>query len=131
MFLFRDMPAGVNISTRNQGLDEINSRISPRLPIGHLSTLEREGESIIWFLLLHNIERSIYAGKRGDKMVKTSLCRECFLGGPRMMSSGTLFAKYGEVLGCRIITERATGRSRGYGFVMVNDEDAERIMEKT
>ena len=37
------------------------------------------------------------------------------------------FAKYGEVLGCRIITERATGRSRGYGFVEVNDEDAEKI----
>ena len=37
--------------------------------------------------------------------------------------------KHGEVLGCRIITERATGRSRGYGFVEVNDEDAEQIME--
>jgi len=39
------------------------------------------------------------------------------------------FAKYGEVLGCRIITERATGRSRGYGFVEVNDEDAKKMME--
>ena len=26
------------------------------------------------------------------------------------------FMKYGEVLGCRIITERVIGRSRGYGF---------------
>lgn len=39
------------------------------------------------------------------------------------------FAKYGKVLGCRIITERATGRSRGYGFVEVNDEDAQKMME--
>lgn len=39
------------------------------------------------------------------------------------------FAEHGEVLGCRIITERATGRSRGYGFVEVNDADAERIIE--
>ncbi|NMB40421.1 MAG: RNA-binding protein [Firmicutes bacterium] len=39
------------------------------------------------------------------------------------------FAEHGEVLGCRIITERATGRSRGYGFVEVADEDAEKIME--
>ena len=39
------------------------------------------------------------------------------------------FAEHGEVIGCRIITERATGRSRGYGFVEVADEDAEKIME--
>jgi RNA recognition motif-containing protein len=42
-----------------------------------------------------------------------------------------VFAQYGEVLECRIITERATGRSRGYGFVEVNENDAEQIMEKT
>ncbi len=41
------------------------------------------------------------------------------------------FAQYGEVVECRIITERATGRSRGYGFVEVNDEHIEEIMEKT
>ncbi|NMA92113.1 MAG: RNA-binding protein [Firmicutes bacterium] len=41
------------------------------------------------------------------------------------------FAQFGEVVGCRIITERATGRSRGYGFVEVNEEDMEEIMEKT
>ena len=42
-----------------------------------------------------------------------------------------LFAQHGEVLDCRIITERATGRSRGYGFIEVNDEQMEEIMEKT
>ncbi len=41
------------------------------------------------------------------------------------------FTEHGQVLGCRIITERATGRSRGYGFVEVNDEDAEVMIEKT
>ncbi|HED24679.1 MAG TPA: RNA-binding protein [Firmicutes bacterium] len=41
------------------------------------------------------------------------------------------FSQYGEVLECRIITERATGRSRGYGFVEVNDEIMEDMMEKT
>jgi len=40
------------------------------------------------------------------------------------------FAEHGEVLGSRIITERATGRSRGYGFVEVNDEDAADMIEK-
>ncbi len=41
------------------------------------------------------------------------------------------FAEHGEVLDCRIITERATGRSRGYGFVEVNENQMEDIMEKT
>jgi len=41
------------------------------------------------------------------------------------------FAQFGEVLGCRIITERSTGRSRGYGFVEVNEEEMAEIMEKT
>ena len=41
------------------------------------------------------------------------------------------FSQYAEVLECRIITERATGRSRGYGFVEVNDDCLEEILEKT
>ncbi len=40
------------------------------------------------------------------------------------------FSRYGEVLACRIITERATGRSKGYGFVEVKEEDAESILEQ-
>lgn len=41
------------------------------------------------------------------------------------------FSQYGEIIECRIITERATGRSRGYGFVEVNEENMEEILEKT
>ncbi len=41
-----------------------------------------------------------------------------------------LFSQFGEVLECRIITERATGRSRGYGFVEVGDDDLQEIIEK-
>ncbi len=41
-----------------------------------------------------------------------------------------IFAEHGEVIGCRIITERATGRSRGYGFVEVHEEDLEMMIEK-
>ena len=39
------------------------------------------------------------------------------------------FARYGEVLGCRIITERSSGRSRGYGFVEVREEDVQVMMD--
>lgn len=41
-----------------------------------------------------------------------------------------LFSNYGQVLDSRIITDRETGRSRGFGFVEVNDEDAQRMIEK-
>ncbi len=39
------------------------------------------------------------------------------------------FTRYGEVLGCRIITERSSGRSRGYGFVEVREEDVQVMMD--
>jgi len=40
------------------------------------------------------------------------------------------FTQFGEVEECRIITERSTGRSRGYGFIEVNEEQAAEIVEK-
>ncbi len=39
------------------------------------------------------------------------------------------FSRYGEVLESRIITDRQTGRSRGFGFVEVKDEDADGMIE--
>lgn len=39
-----------------------------------------------------------------------------------------LFQPNGEVKSARIITDRETGRSRGFGFVEVSDEDAERVI---
>ncbi len=38
------------------------------------------------------------------------------------------FAAHVKVLSCRIITDRQTGRSRGFGFVEVEDADAERAV---
>ena len=35
-----------------------------------------------------------------------------------------LFAKYGEVTSAKVITDRDTGRSRGFGFVEMPDTDA-------
>jgi|TARA_B110000438_G_scaffold282653_1_gene309904 RNA recognition motif-containing protein len=34
-----------------------------------------------------------------------------------------LFAQYGEVRSARIITDRDSGRSKGFGFVEMNDKD--------
>ena len=35
-----------------------------------------------------------------------------------------LFAAYGEVTSAKIITDRETGRSRGFGFVEMSDDNA-------
>lgn len=40
-----------------------------------------------------------------------------------------MFSAYVNVLNCRIITDKDTGRSRGFGFVEVNDEDVEKAIE--
>lgn len=39
------------------------------------------------------------------------------------------FAQHGEVISSRIITDRETGRSRGFGFVEVGDTDADKMIE--
>lgn len=46
---------------------------------------------------------------------------------PYRMQEGELselFQEFGEVTAARIIKDRATGRSKGYGFVEMSDDDA-------
>ncbi|MFZ5643747.1 MAG: RNA recognition motif domain-containing protein [Bacillota bacterium] len=40
-----------------------------------------------------------------------------------------VFSRYGQVTGARVITDRETGRSRGFGFVEVEEGDAAQIIE--
>ncbi len=40
-----------------------------------------------------------------------------------------LFANYGDVKSANLIIDRETGRSRGFGFVEMNEEDANTAME--
>ena len=40
-----------------------------------------------------------------------------------------LFAQHGEVLSANVITDRETGRSRGFGFVEMATEDAAKAAE--
>ncbi len=42
-----------------------------------------------------------------------------------------LFSEYGEVSSAKIITDRETGRSRGFGFVeMPNDEEGQKAIDE-
>jgi len=40
-----------------------------------------------------------------------------------------LFSQYGEVKSVKIIYDRETGRSRGFGFVEMNEDNANTAME--
>lgn len=41
-----------------------------------------------------------------------------------------LFEEYGEVSSAKVITDRETGRSKGYGFVEMADEDGQRAIDE-
>jgi RNA recognition motif-containing protein len=40
------------------------------------------------------------------------------------------FKRFGEVLSAQVLTDRETGRSRGFGFVELSDEDARRAIDE-
>lgn len=42
----------------------------------------------------------------------------------------SVFSNSAEVVGVRIITDRETGRSKGFGFVEVNDDSLEKAIEE-
>ena len=63
------------------------------------------------------------------------MARKLFVGGLPYRTTGDelrdAFAQAGEVASASIVTDRETGRSRGFGFVeMANDADAATAVDK-
>lgn len=68
-------------------------------------------------------------GKRGDHRLTKTL----YVGNLPWSTTETelanAFRPYGEVVSSRIITDKETGRSRGFGFVEVNEADVAKMIE--
>ena len=63
------------------------------------------------------------------------MSKRLFVGGlPYSLTSaqlGEMFAQFGKVVSADVITDKYSGRSKGFGFVeMENDEEADKAIEK-
>ena len=62
------------------------------------------------------------------------MAKKIFVGNLSFQTSendlNNLFAQFGEVESVSIITDRDTGRSKGFGFVAMNDESAEKAISQ-
>jgi len=69
----------------------------------------------------------VYGIKVGERMAKS-----LFVGNLPFSATEdevkTKFEEHAEVLAVRLITDRATGRAKGFGFVEVNDADMEKAI---
>ena len=73
--------------------------------------------------------------RRRRKGAVESMAKKLFVGGLSWDTTDDglrqAFASYGEITEAKVITDRATGRSRGFGFVtFAQDEDAKTAMTK-
>jgi RNA recognition motif-containing protein len=41
-----------------------------------------------------------------------------------------IFGQYGQVLSARVITDRDSGRSKGFGFIEVDDDEGDRMIQE-
>src|SRR2546430_4308808 len=61
------------------------------------------------------------------------MAKKIFVGNLSFQTSendlNNLFAQFGAVESVSIITDRDTGRSKGFGFVSMGDDDAEKAIE--
>lgn len=85
----------------------------------------------VWRALPINVRRL----KRGRKGAAESMAKKLFVGGLSWDTTDDglrqAFAAHGEITEAKVITDRDTGRSRGFGFVtFAQDEDAKTAISK-
>ena len=49
--------------------------------------------------------------------------------GPLLKNRYRIFAEYGKVLSVKLVSDRETGRARGFGFVEMEDGEAQAAIE--
>jgi RNA recognition motif-containing protein len=67
-----------------------------------------------WGVRRRSVTKTLYVGNLPWSVTEDELAQE--------------FSAHAEVISARVITDRETGRSRGFGFVEVPEEDAERVI---
>ena len=79
------------------------------------------------------ITTGVIAAFHHEREVKGKMVRTLYVGNlpwsTKREELEEAFSAHGEVVGSRIITDRETGRSRGFGFVEVGDQDADKMVE--
>jgi hypothetical protein len=86
-----------------------------------------------WFCVsgfLLSLFLSSFLIRQSEKMASADVEFRCFVGGLAWSTDDRslqeAFSPYGEVVESKIISDRETGRSRGFGFVTFNDEQSMR-----
>jgi len=85
-------------------------------------------------MCLCGVRRVALRGTLLKSCIRRIMARKLFVGGLPYRTTGDelrdAFAQAGEVASASIVTDRETGRSRGFGFVeMAQDADADKAIE--
>jgi cold-inducible RNA-binding protein len=76
------------------------------------------------FRLASQLLHKVRFGRRRRKSMATKLYVGNLTYGVTNASLETMFAEFGEVRSAQVVTDRDTGRSKGFGFVEMNNDQA-------
>jgi RNA recognition motif-containing protein len=82
--------------------------------------------------IFYGLANNYIAGAKSIEREVNDMTKTLYVGNLPWSTTDTAlseaFSEYGSVVSSRIITDRETGRSRGFGFVEVDDSDVDTIV---